>query len=520
MKATAHVHVNSPTPYVKLDHNNEELSFTISFFSRKNFQGESEGTFEHINAYWQQLPEASQSKIFEIYKAIMYGIDNIYIQKELTEYLTDRVAELIAAHDLDAVQYWVQNKSSIVIPEVFDVDYQHSFDNNTSREKTYTRGDYVKLVSLAVLMRCMIPVWGEFISHVRSITGNLFKEFYAFRLLSKSTVVRSAPMEKLRTYVEHIVGEDKYNPNNVHQGISSEDFCPWLTAMICIRRLCVGNVFGNEPRAHLVAFIYKFIIRHIQGTETISENAVRDKRDDDKDSSSFADKVSVLERYKIKGTLSPGEMVELETSMQDIREATSKITYKVDPAMLERSLVTSQELMGKRLVDPQINLLRWVFKSVISPRGLMYIPNHLVVQALGACESILWSLDYKYLAILVSSYPEGTERASDMRISHTDSKMQVPAEMLAELNALYPYTRSIKGKKIDNTRSEIKIVNAAVKTISDLADNLRMFSWRPTCHESMLEEVFGVTNRRTPVRPDIKIELSRLVIDLGKRSWT
>jgi len=520
MQATAHVHVPSATPYVKLEHGEDSVTFSISVFSRKNFQGESEGTFDHINQYWAQLPAARQNKIFEIYKAIEHGMDNIYKQQDLTEYLTDRVAELIAAHDLDAVQYWVQNKSTIVIPGVFDVDYQHSFDNNTSREKTYTRGDYVKLVSLSVLLRCMIPVWGTYISHVRSLTGTLFKETAAFKLLNKSPIVHSEAMQKLRTYVENIVGEDKYNPNVVHQGISSEDFCYWLTAMICIRRLCVGNVYGAEPRAHLVAFIYKFIMRHIQGAETSSETAVRDKKNDEQEASSFGDKISVLERYKIKFNLSPGEMVELEMTMRDMWEAANKITSRIDPDVFRRAMVTSLELANKRLTDPQINILRWVFKSVISPRGMMYLPNPTVVAALGACEAILWSLGYKYPAILVTCYPEVSERPSELRVSHTDSKMQIPADLQAKLAYLYPFSRQVKGKKSDNNGQDVKVVNPTAKTISDLADNLRMFAWRPTCHEDMLMEVFGVTNRRAPVRPDIKIEITRLVVDIGERRWT
>lgn len=525
MQATAFVLTSSPTPYVKLEHGQgdkrEEISFSISVFSRKNFQGESSGTFDHINEFWKQLPETQQDRIFEIYKAIEHGIDNIYNQKDLTEYLTDRVAELIAAHDLEIVQYWVQNKSGIVIPEGFKTEFKADFDNNTSREKTYTRGDYVRLVSLAVLLRCMIPVWGTYISHIRTDTGTLYKEYNAFQLLNKSEVIRCEAMKKLGTYVESIVGEDKFNANNVHAGISSEDFCYWLTALICIRRLCVGNVYGTDTSVHLVAYVYKFIKRHVQGAEASSESAIRDKRDDDKDASGFADKVSVLERYKIKFNISPGEVVELENSLSDINSAVSRITSRVNPVILSRSLVTSRELDGKRLLDPQINILRWVFKSVISPRGMMYMPNHQIIQALGACEAILWSLDYKYLAVLVTSYPELTDRpTADMRISHTDSKMQIPPEMIARLNAVYPYNRVIKGKKPDASKADIKVVNPAVKAIGDLADNLRMSSWRPTCHTSMVEEVFGVTNRRTPIRPDIKIELTRLVVDLGERSWT
>jgi hypothetical protein len=98
--------------------------------------------------------------------------------------------------------------------------------------------------------------------------------------------------------------------------------------------------------------------------------------------------------------------------------------------------------------------------------------------------------------------------------------MQVPANLVESLNVLYPYNRSLKGKKPEAGKPDMKSMNPALKTISDMADNLRMFPWRPTCDTEMLEEVFGVTNRRTPIRPDIKIELAKLVVDIGNRSWS
>lgn len=521
MRATANVLTASTTPYVKLDHGGEEIAFSISVFSRKNFQGENAGTFDHINDYWAQLTEEHQKRIFEVYKAIEYGIDNIYNQKDLTDHLTDRVTELIKEHDLEAVQYWVSNKSNIIIPDVFDVDYQHSFDNNTSREKTYTRSDYVKLVSLSVLLRCMIPVWGEYITHTRQKTGTKFKEYYAFQLLNKSSIIHSSPMEKLKTYVEHIVGDDKFNPDNVHSGISSEDFCYWSVALICIRRLCIGNVSGNEPRAHLVSFIYKFVIRLVQGTDMNSENAIRDKRvEDDRDSNGFGDKISTLERYKFKFNISPGEIAELEVPMENIHEAVKKITYQVDPVLLDNCLKTARQLEGQKLMMPQINIMRWLFKSVISPRGMMYLPNPTVIAALGASEAILWTMGYKYLAVLVTSYPEVNDKVLDMRISPSNSKLEIPEELINKLDILYPFSRSSKNKKPETDKSDQKPVNLTAKSISDISDSLRTFSWRPTCDETMLMDVFGVPNRRTPIRPEVKIELTKLVIDIGQRSWT
>jgi hypothetical protein len=496
---------------VVLEHKGETVTFSISVFGRANFQYEYD-VFDHINRYWASLPEQKQNQIFIIYKDIEYGFDNIHTKTELFDYLTNKVTELMAVNDLESVHNWITFSSGVQIPTTIDADYQPSVGDNKSREKTYLKSDYMQLVSLSVLMRCMIPIWGQYITNIRQESGNQFKEYYAFQLLNKSAVAKCAAMEKLRLYIEHNVGEDKQNPNNTISGISSEDFGYWLLAFISIRRLCLGDVRGLDPRFHLISFIFKTILQKVRNNDSNFENGVKFKNIEERSGPDSENKISALERYKIKTNISLGETVELEYSIRDMADAATKLSYKVDPQLLNRSLQSSQALMQQRLLDPQITLLRWVFKPVISPRGLMYLPKPIVVQALGVAEAVLWARGHKYLALLCSSYPVISDK--EMVISPVDSKMRVPKELTDELDKVYPFTSATNSKK-----AGVKQVSLVARSIDTVSDNLTMFSWRSTADESMLQEVFGNTNRKIPIKPDIKLDLTRLVLEIGTRSW-
>ncbi len=509
MKATANVIISNAIPEVTIEHNGEQLKYSISVFQRDNFQKDFD-VFGYINAYWDSLPQARQDHIFRVYKDITFGFDNMFGNEELFEYLQVKVAELIEAHNLDDVQNWVAMKSDIRIPETFEGSYTYSIDNNTSREKTYTRSDYSSLAALSVLLRCMVPVWGEYIFNIRQEAGTMYKEFEAFQLINRSNIASSVPVEKLRLYIENIVGDDNADPNNILNGICAEDFGYYLLALSCIRRLCIGDVRGNNPSSNLITYIYKFIIQRIRNSDNNYENVVKEKTFDDR-SPEGENKISTLERYKIKTNVSLGEIVELEYSLRDIRSIAPRLSVFMEPELLERSLTTSQELNSRMLLDPQMMLLRWIFKPVISPKGLMYLPKPMIVQAIGALEAVLWSRGHKYLAIVASSYPILNER--EMNISPIDSKMRVPVELSDELRRLYPFTRTVNNKK-----SGKKEVNLAAKSIDTLADNLTMYSWRPTACDEMLQEVFGNTNRKLPIKPDIKLDLTKLVIEIGSRT--
>jgi len=510
MKASANIILVSGSPEVIIEHNGEKLHFPVSVFGKENFQKQYD-VFEYINLYWESLTSQHKDRIFTIYKEIQEGFDNVWNKNELFEYLTVKSAELVSLHNLDSIQDWVSFKSDIRIPTGIDIDYTHSIDNNRTREKTYTKYDYSKLVALSLSLRCMVPVWGEYISLTRQDTGSLFKEFYAFQLLNKSDILYSVPMEKLRVYIEHNVGADNYNPNNTLNGISSEDFNYWLLSLVCIRRLCIGDIRGLDTEPHLITFLYKFIIQKIHNTDNNFENIVKLKKFDSS-ATNDGEKISSLERYKNKTNISLGEIVELEFSILNMYNTACKITCGLNEEMFNRSQTTSSVLLNERLLDPQMTLLRWVFKRAISPKGLMYLPKPLIVKAIGAVEAILWSRGHKYLALIASSYCVISD--SELVISPVDSKMRVPKELSDELDKLYPFTRLANNKKLDS-----KEVNLAAKSIDIVADNLTMFNWRPTAHESMLVEVFGTSSRRIPIKPDIKSELTKLVIELGNRSW-
>jgi hypothetical protein len=511
MKAIVNVQISSVRPEVIIEHKQEELRFSISVFARSNFQGGND-VFNQINKYWQSLSDIEQDTIFLIYKEIQFGFDNVWVKAELSEYLSERVKRLLDIHDLESLYTWVTFKSDIIIPKDFDVDYKHSIDNNTSREKTYTRSDYIRLITLGLCLRCMVPVWGEYIPNIRKETGNLFKEFDSFHLLHKSSILESVPMEKLKLYVDNIVGKDKYDPNNTHKGISSEDFGYWLLASICVRRLCIGEISGLDDSANLMTSVYKFIMQKIQNNNNNNfENIVKEKKFDDNTPDS-ENKISTLERYKKNTDIAPGEIVELEYSAKDMIGMANRLSCKIEPHRLLRSIETSRVLINERILDPQTTLLRWVFKPIISPKGILYLPKPTIVEALGALEAVLWARGHKYLAILATSRTVILEK--EMMVSPLDSKMRIPKEDLAELSRLYPFTKVINNKKLGP-----KVVNLTADSIDRLTDNLTMFSWKSTADDSMIEEVFGSKSRTFPIKPDIKLDLTRLVIELGNRSW-
>jgi len=518
MKAEAiNLLIHTSTPELKLTHGNESpVTFSIASFGRNNFRQEFD-IFDHINRYWATLPETRQQEIFEVYKQLnqtfaSYSFSTGKHLTDLGQSLAKLSEQLLNLHDFEDLHNWIIFKSDIIIPSGFEASYIVSVDKQGNREQTYLRSDYTKLVALSIILRAVIPVWGEYISNTRQETGTTLKEYYALNLIKKAEIFHNEAFEKLRVYIDHTVGTDRYNASRIVDGISSEDFPTWILGLVCVRRLCIADNRGIDPRANAVTYIHKFIIHKSKGSDNAFEDTVKEK-DVETPGNDIETKLSSLERYKVKQDISIGEIVELQYLLRDPVKVAFRLSSLMTDDIIRRSLATSQLLLTRRLLDPQVTLLRWVLKPVIPPRVVMYVSKESVVNALGVAQAVLWARGHKYLAALITSYANVAD--GELFVSGVDSKARLTKEIQAELDKVFPYQKISGGKK-----SGPKQTNLAVRSIDSVSDGLNMFSWRATADEKFLSEVLqNPSSRRIQIAYDIKLQLAKLVIELGSRSW-
>ena len=501
-------------PEVVIEHKGKTLVFIVSSYGRKCFT-QGFDTFEHLNQYWASRKEKEQDQFFEYYEKIMQVFLTEYNHHQLTMGLASVVGDMMALFDFDTVHQWSAMRVDLHVPAGFEKEYVESVDNGGSRGQTYLRSDYTKLVALAIIIRTMIPVWGEYITRTRQESGTRWKEMSAFQIFSKATnILECDAYQKLETFVRLNSRDEAGNMDKITNGISSEDFHPWLMSRIMVKRLCVGDVRGADPRGHLVSYVHQFVLQQIKGGDTQNEKIVRPKKSTDGGSDDLNSKLSAMESYKQKFGIADGEIVELEYSVSDIRRCANRLSPVMDPQLLERSLETVKVLHGHRLMDSQTTLLKWVFKEVISPRGIDYLSEAKVIEALGASQAVLWSKGYHWLALFITSFPNVSDDV--MHMDPGVSRTQIPKEMVAEIERIFPFQLPVFGKKSDK-----KNVNDCVKAINTLADDISMYSWTMTAEEDLIRSVIGHTNtRRLPQSCDVKVDLARLVISLGNRTFS
>lgn len=499
------------SPEIKITHKDLSITFNAQSFSRNSFK-QGFDVFSQINQLWESnvFTESEIDQIFRLYSDINMLFSTVWRRDELIKSVTDKTTQLLDLHNFEKIYDWVLMKSDCVIPDKFEREYIHSVDNRGTREQTYIRSDYTKLITMALIFRAMIPVWGQFIFQTRQESGTTYKEYHAFHLIKNAKIRSSEPFEKLQVFIDRTIGDDRNSM--IIDGVGSEEFVTWITSLVFLRRLCVGDIRGLDPKANIVTYIHRFVFQRMRSSDTPAENMVKEKAYNDSGTDIEA-KLSSLERYKIKHDIAIGDIDELDFIMGNLYPIAYRLSGNMTDDLFYACLNSAQQLNNQRILDPQINIMRWIFKSVISPKGLMYLEKNVLVNAIGVTQAVLWARKHHYLAMLVSSYVNMVE--GEVHLSGTDSRQRVSKEDQALIDQLYPYTKIVGGKKTGQ-----RPINLAMKSIDNMTDDLSKFTWTMTADNIFIEQTFGhAISKRIHIPSDIRIKLAKLVIELGQRNW-
>lgn len=507
MKVEASVLLTNIAPTVIVSHLDKTLTFSISCYRRNRFTADF-NVFSQINQYWADQPPEIQQKIFDIYTQIFNAFDDVYTKQSFKEYLQEKVIELLSFHNLESVQEWIAFRSTdIKLPVSIPTEFVADIDRNLSIGKTYIASDYRRLTAFSMVLRCLIPIWGEYIFSIKQNTNDSFKEMLAFQLADKVFNTDVPVVNKLLDYIENSIGPtDAIRPIGIFKGIPTSDYPRWLLALITIHCLSVGDIRGSNPDAHLVTYIHMYISGKLSPKDDLGDSKIKDKEISEEQSDDNQAKASALERYKVKANISIGDVVELEYFLSNILKMANYLAPGIDGIEVMSAIARMKEY-GCKPAIPQITLLRWVFKSIVMPSSILYMPELLVKQLMGAAEAVLWHRGHHYLSILLTCHPITSE--TEMVVSPVDSKMRIPEPLIEQLDKLYPYRRNQNNKRMPS-----KDTNLAMESIDVLTNNFMTYGWRPISEVGRIEKTLGYRTTRYPIKPDIKTDLARLIIEI------
>ena len=500
---------------VRVSHSEEGIkrgvSFPITLYKQDYFK--SDETFSSINAYWAQLPQKEQDEIFEIYENIRELFDSVNGIKELNEALEQLVAQLMEYHRIEAVERWVQTKSGLEVPKSVQAEYSFDVDKNTTRDQTYIYSDYVGLMSLSVILRAMIPIWAVYNKTVRSDSGKTGKDMHSFQLLKPSALYRCGPMERLRRYISANLNKSAHTGNHTLELLCSDDMPEYNLALVCVRKLCLGELRVDDPKQNLAALVYNYIVdRPGPQGQDFSKRVLEKKIPTEGGGESSESNGSTLELYKARSTVTVGRIAEMEYPWRDPHNLARYLCPEYVPLHLEKALDTTTELYTHTVHPCMITLAQWVLAPVFPPMGLFYMDTNLILKAFAVTETVLRGRGFKSLALLSTAYSLDDED-DGMRVTPVGSKSHIGAEIQERMLTPFPYAREQRKRTATPVRTCF-----VTEDIKDLSSKFLEHTWRATADIELVSEVLRTSSvRRIPIPPNLRSELALMLLDAEER---
>lgn len=505
-----------PTRITVTSDEGEELDFRISVIFNQSLK--KYDIFQYLNEYLSTTPKEFRDKLWTYYKTAHELFSQSLMIDDLHKELSLILCSILDSFKLEDVCNWFDAnmvRLKLMIPdncmESYDIKVE---DNRGTREQTYLVRDYKELVGLVLILRSIVPIWSEYADMSKASSVFEFKEMRMVELIAGSSFFYIEPFEKLKTYIKYNLKPDNYvMPQYIIRGINSSIFFEWLLALIVVKRLCTKDIEAREAGKNLITYVHQYIIQRVDPNQSLAKQIhhVDKPATDDKGiaSDSAKDKASSLEIYKQKQDVAQGEIVEIEYSISDNMRCAERLCFTIDHNLVERCIETARQLRSFSLSEPQITLLKWVYASIVSPRGIPYVSKNKIIDALGVTQAVLWSRGHKYLALLATCYNDISGEI--MSINPIDSKTKVPKEMIDKVNELYPFSK---------IRKKDTVSNMVIKSISDLSDKFSSIPWKYTASKEMVDEICPNTvNGILPIKLELKILLTKLVIEIGSRNF-
>ncbi len=487
----------------KIEHENKILLWNLASLGKTVIK--TDKLFVELNEYLKKFSMDENESIFQLYSSIQNSLfasmSYDMIHKEVRRY----TAALLNYFNFESVKDFVRSNYNIPIPTNFIASFQEDVVKNITRDKTYTREDYVELIAIVIVFKALLPVFAEYIGVIKTEVGKEYKELYVLSIIDDSQYKDHRVIQKLGDYIRGHLKSNFDDKVITMRGINDEEFIDLTVAKTIIRKLIIGDLSDSDPNHNLITYTYKFITQTKKENEKGSSNRIHIK--DPNTSGDGETNLSTLEQFKLKQDVAIGDIVPLEYYLHDPMSIIKRLMPSMDKSLLKEFQEYSKQLEKEIILDPQVTVLRIMYKNIVSPKSILYLPKNIIINFIAIGSTYLWQNDLKFLALLMGS----VTRVSDIQIiSNTGSKGRISPEIVDELNELFPY-----GMIRRESGNKFKTTNVAIESVDRLTNKFVDHVWYSTANYERIREAMGdstLNDNKLIIPHRIRDEIGKFVI--------
>lgn len=475
---------------VMTTHKGEELVWDASKFIKTKVRHPG-GFFGFHNQYFKTLTGEQHDALFAVYQELftlyMHGGGDIL----RTRRIQDNVAELFKLLDWDRFHQWCCDKSVVTIPSDIPATFETTVQHGATRDKTYDMRQYRDLAILGLFLRFALPVVAVALAENDIRAGTSLKEQRTFRIFNKSVVQTLAPVDRMRVYIAAHTAKFVMPTSAIIEGMCSAELPAYLLARVLIRKVMLAEADDN-----VIKIAHRYIEQQQQAMQKGNGfgGEVRDKTNHSSRKTD-EDNVSVAENYKVKQTISDGDLQTLVYYSQQLKEMAFKVDHSLDMNKLDICLRNLEQRPIVPSETYQKTLTQWVMASCMPARGIDSLNRSSLMRVMAVAQAVLWHWGFLDLALLMM-----TQR-SNRPVSQfgPSNRTNLARKWHAEFAKRFPHYREPSSPSKDVRHQNVAYMaiegpNSNNPNNPGLATMILQSEWIVRGPEELVQQIGDVTN--------------------------
>ncbi len=395
-----------------------------------------------------------------------------------------------------------------------DYDVVQGRDAGMTSAQTYTKRDYVRLVTLSLVMKGVIGPLSSFISVKMGYVSTKFREYTLYDFYRTHPTFKTGPNQyvgliKLRNYVKTLIdianrgGDSQSAVMTIERNISEQEVPTYMLSIVLIQKVALASIVKDNNAKNLVTIIYHFTNNKMRPRGDVSSKIMAKKVGSDAGTGNDEDnKESIYESYRILSKLTIGDIEVFNFAATNTQNVLNTIPVKLAKEDIAQGYKIMKKVGDDYIDDVQIILLTMVFKDLIPVGGFSYLKIDAVKNLLALGFAYLWTIGHTRLALLLTATKQITDN-DNIYVNMSGGRNRLTEAIKQKLDGVFPNKRVV---------NETTAENLAVGAINEWSEAYFNSHWRINADEKYIIEAYTTVERSRQIPSDLKIMLAELIL--------
>lgn len=504
--------------------NDEQQRRKISFPAKEILSGKKEeekaDLFFYVEEYLRFKGPVFSERLYNQYQVASDTLDELSLINSLEPLNTQVFYSILNLIDIDEMHMFLSRV--IRIPKGLDDKFVQDVNGTLNEIQTYTKTQFAELITLATMLKLVMPVLGKYMNVKSSLINKNLKEILFLPIFSNYPRFKNMPaFQKLKLFAYKAYQKEQSDESDAVRsilvGIPKDETVKWLFASSLFLGLMSLSTVNDNDDTNIIKKIFKSVLSSRINKRT-DNTKIKNKAATLGGGAGEENQESTSESCRVVTKLTPGMVEELKWScsspafiIKQLPKSFNCNTEIVNSAY--RTMLSYSKEAPFIIPDSTFVLLGWIYQSCLNHYGAFtYLRMKELYATIAVAYSHLYVNGFKDIALMLMSKLDMDFDDEEATYNNIGTKAKIPEALKRELDGYYKIKKNrVVGKNIE----EQSVCETSIPMLADIMFAEEFKTLAPKEH--ILEVKKTSYSPIVTATGDLRIRLAELLLFINKR---